>query len=374
MYYKEDWNKAKENLEAFWNGEDIGRPCMAVFAPRTTGSKHFPELQNGPWTGSMDQYSDDDIESIMRWWTSPEENLKRMIYWFENTYFGGEALPATYVNWGASAAAGFFGSPPHFNKKSVWFPVVIHDWDEWKWRFDEKTNKWWNIIKDIVTCLNGHAGGRFLVGMPEFGNTADNLSLMRGMDDLAIDCLENPDRIAESIKAMDDVWIRLHEELYKMTSDTNYGGGVLPWMSLWAPGRIDQLACDFSSVISPSLFKEIFVPEIEFMGSWTEYGTYHLDGPASMANTLDILLEIDCIKTIEFTPGIGFPPTITPEYIPKYKKILEKGKRVYLLAEPNEVEPLCRALPSQGLYLCTYADSREEADRMIKNSYRWCKK
>jgi hypothetical protein len=374
MYYKEDWNRAKKNLEAFWSGEDIGRPCMAVFAPRTAKSKQFPELQNGPWTGSMDQYSDDDAESITRWWTSPEENLKRMEYWFENTYFGGEALPATYVNWGASAAAGFFGSPPYFNKKSVWFPVVIHDWDEWKWQFDAKTNKWWNIIREIIVYLNDNAKGRFLVGMPEFGNAADNLSLMRGMDDLAIDCLENPDRIAEAIQVMDDVWIRLHEELYKMTVNTNYGGGVLPWMSLWAPGRIDQLACDFSSVISPSLFKDIFVPEIELMGSWTEYGTYHLDGPASMANTLDTLLGIDCIKTIEFTPGIGFPPSTTPEYIPRYKRILESGKRLYLLADPKEVEPLCKALPSRGLYICSYADSREEADRIIQNTYLWSKK
>jgi hypothetical protein len=173
---------------------------------------------------------------------------------------------------------------------------------------------------------------------------------------------------------MDDVWIRLHEELYKMTVNTNCGGGVLPWMSLWAPGRIDQLACDFSSVVSPSTFKELFVPEIELMGSWTEHGTYHLDGPASMANTLDILLEIDKIKAIEFTPGIGFPPTTTPEYIPKYRKILESGRRLYLLADPKEVEPLCKALPSRGLYICSYADSREEADRMLQNACVWSKK
>ncbi|MFP3091158.1 hypothetical protein LQZ21_12615 [Treponema sp. TIM-1] len=374
MYYKEDWDKAKENLRAFWNGEDIGRPCMAVFAPRTEKSRQFPELQSGPWTGSMEQYADDDVESITKWWIDPEENRKHMEYWFENTYFGGEALPATHTNWGASAAAAFFGSNPHFNKTSVWYPAVIHDWDEWEWQFEENSNKWWRQIRDIVVHLTAHAPGRYLVGMPEFGNAADNLSLMRGMDDLAIDCIENPERIKDAIEVMDRVWIKLHEELYNMTLVVNQGGGVLPWMTLWAPGRIDQLACDFSAIISPANFKELFVPEIELMGSWTEYGTYHLDGPNAMANTLDALLEIPCIKTIEFTPGIGFPPTTTPEYIPKYKRILEKGKRLYLLANPDEVQPLCESLPSKGLYICTFADSRADADRMVQNTYRWSKK
>jgi hypothetical protein len=197
---------------------------------------------------------------------------------------------------------------------------------------------------------------------------------MRGMGDLAIDCIENPERIKEAIEVMDRVWIKLHEELYHMTLAVNRGGGVLPWMTLWAPGRIDQLACDFSSVISPSIFKELFVPEIELMGSWMDYGVYHLDGPDAMANTLDALLEIPCIKTIEFTPGIGFPPTTTPKYIPQYQRILEKGKRLYLLANPAEVQPLCESLPGKGLYICTFADSRADADRMVQNAYRWSRK
>ena len=163
MYYKEDWEQAKKNLEAFWAGEDIGRPLMAVTSPRTEKSKKFPELQYGPWTGSMDTYGDNDLEAITRWWTDPEENLKHMIYWFENTFFGGEALPATHTNWGASAAAAFFGSPPKFNKNSVWYPAVIEDWESWKWQFDEKTNKWWKAIKDIVAHLNASADRKSVV-------------------------------------------------------------------------------------------------------------------------------------------------------------------------------------------------------------------
>jgi hypothetical protein len=374
MYYKSDWDAAKENLKAFWNGEDIGRPCMAVFAPRTKDSVQFPELQHGPWTGSMKDLSDSDEDALRKWWVDPEENLKRMKFWFENTYFGGEAIPATYVNWGASAAAAFFGSEPGFHKTSVWYSAVIKDWDNWKWAFDEKSNRWWKAIWDIVACLTENAGGSYMVGMPEFGNAADNLSLMRGMDNLAMDCYDCPDKITEAIDYMDAHWISLHEKLYQHTLPVNSGGGILPWMSLWAPGRIDQLACDFSTILSPDTFEDIFVHDIKTMGGWMDYGMYHLDGPSCMRNMLDSLLKIDCVKAIEWTPGAGSPPTLTADYIPRYKKILGTGRKLYLLAEPSEVQPLCEALPSKGLYLCTWADSREDANAMIANVYRWSKK
>jgi hypothetical protein len=373
MYYKSDWDKAKENLKAFWQGEDIGRPCMAVFAPRTDSSPSFPELKHGPWTGSIQDIPDNDTEAIKNWWTDPKENLGRMQFWFEKTYFGGEAVPATYINWGASAAAAFWGSVPDFRKTSVWYSEVIRDWETWKWEFNEKTNPWWKTIWDITAYLTENAKDKFMVGMPEFGDAADNLSIMRGMDNLATDCIDCPEKIEAAIAIMDAVWVHLHEKLYQLTLPVNEGGGVLPWMSLWAPGRIDQLACDFSSVLSPGIFRDIFVKDIETMGSWTEYGMYHLDGPSCMKNMLDVLLEIRCIKAIEFTPGAGSPPTLTKEYIPRYKKILENGRKLYLLADPKEVEPLCRELPSKGLYLCTFADSKRDADLLIESTYLWSK-
>jgi hypothetical protein len=319
----------------------------------------------------MEKFDDNDTDAIKKWWCDPEENYKRMRYWFENTYFGGEAVPATYVNWGASEAAAFFGSTPSFHKTSVWYSRCINDWDSWKWEFDEKTNVWWKNVKDIIQYLTDRAGGQYFVGMPEFGNAADNLSLMRGMDALAVDCLDVPEKIVEAIEFMDRWWVKLHEELYNITIHVNDNGSILPWMSLWAPGRIDQLACDFSSVLSPATFKDLILKDTELMGAWTEYGMYHLDGPACMRNHLDTLLSVPCIKAIEFTPGAGSPPTLTASYIPRYKKILESGKRLYLLAEPDEVEELCKQLPIAGLFLCTWADSREDADRMLENAYKW---
>lgn len=373
MYYKEDWPQAKQRLELFWRDREIiDRPCVAVFAPRKTSTlPPFPELQWGPWLGGLDVIPDGDLTGIRRWWMDPEQNYERMQLWFENTYFGGEAIPCTYVNWGAMVLAAFYGAPPIFSKKSVWYPEVIRDWETWHWHFDQSVNEYWQQTLAIVRLLLERNNGRYFVGTPEFGTAGDLLSLMRGMDKLAIDLLERPETVQHAIAVLGDAWVDLHEQIYRLTHETNDRGGVLAWMSLWSPGRHSQLACDFSTVISPRLFKKFFVDEIEKEAGWCEYATYHLDGPDAMRSHLDTLLSLDCIDTIEWTPGAGQPPTYTPAYIPAYRKIQAAGKRLYLLAEPAEIEPILAELSPKGLFLCTHADSEAEANELLKKITKW---
>lgn len=372
MYYKPDWPKAKQRLMAFWKGEIIDRCCVGVLAPRRNSKlPPFPELQWGPWLGGLEKFADDDYESIKKWWVDPEENYKRMITWFENTYFGGEAIPATYINWGAMAEASFFGSPPKFNKKSVWYPAVIDNWNTWEWKFNKETNEYWQQILAISRYFLEQNNGRYFVGIAEMGSTGDLLSLMRGMDKFSLDLLDHPKEVKKAIKILTNTWVELHEEIYQMTLKANDGGGVLAWMNLWAPGRHDQIACDFSSVISPTMFRKFFIPEFKKMGNWTEYGTYHLDGPDAMNNHLDTLLGIDQINNIEFTPGAGSPPTLSPQYIPKYKKIQASGKNLYLLAKIHEIEPLLSELSPKRLFICTNANSEDEANELLRKVEKW---
>ncbi len=372
MYYKQDWDKAKERILAWWEGEIIDRCVVGVHALRKTSkmTTPFPEQHNGPWLGGLEKF-DNDQEAIVKWWTDPEENYNRMITWFENNYFGGEAIPCTYVNWGAMAMSSFYGSEPYFSQTTVWYPETIHDWDNWEWKFDPKTDKYWNIIKAITKCFLERNEGRYFIGTPELGNGGDVLSLMRGMGQLSIDLIEEPEPVKKAVDIISDTWVELVEEVYNQTYEANDNGGVLAWMGIWAPGRTDQIACDYSIVISPQHFQEFFVPEILKMGNWSEYGVYHLDGPQCMQNMLDTILEIEQIHTIQWTPGVGSPPTYSPQYMPKYRKILESGRQLYLLAKAKDIEGILSELPTKGLYLRTDVDTEDEANDLLKKVERW---
>lgn len=367
MYYKEDWNKAEERMRAFWEGEVVDRCCIGILAPRRGSTMpQFPELQWGPWLGNLDQIDDQDSRGLERWWTDPEENYKRMITWFENTAFIGEACPATYVNWGASAMACIFGSPPVFGKKSVWYPQVIKDWEQWEWHLEDQADSWWGNILAIQQYLVDRSEGRYFLGTPELGPASDVLTLMRGMDNLSLDLLDYPDQVKKAVAILSKTWVDLHEQLHLMNQHANQGSGVLAWMNLWAPGRHDQLACDFSSAISPAMFKEFFADDLRTMGSWCEYATYHMDGPQCIGNMLDEYLEIAEIDCIEFTPGVNSPPTSHAQYLPLYRKIQQAGKKLYLLVKPGEIEVVLRELSPKGLLLRTEADTEEDALDMLR--------
>jgi len=167
--------------------------------PRTSRLPPFPDLRWEPWLGGLDEIPDSDQEAVARWWTDPEQNYRRLVTWVENTYFGGEAIPATYVDWGASALAACFGSPALFTKTTVWHPAVFADWEAWQWRFDQETSPCWQDVLAIQRYLIDHNQGRYFLGQPELSNAADVLSLMRGMDRLAIDLIGHPEAVERVI-------------------------------------------------------------------------------------------------------------------------------------------------------------------------------
>jgi hypothetical protein len=371
MKYKPDWEQAQKRMIAYWNHAVVDRCCIAIHAPKNGAMLRHPDLQNGPWLIGLDEIPDSDTTTIEKWWTDPEWNYQRAITWFENTYFAGEALPVTYINWGANSMAAMFGSPAHFNKNSVWYPKVISDWNIWSWETNPEASSTWKTILAILDRLVEGAPGNYLVGKPELGNGADILSLIRGMDDLALDLINCPIQVSEGVDRISSAWVRLMDEALARVWPVNYDGDILAWMGLWAPGKVDQLACDFSSVISPRMFRQFFVPEIIKMGTWCDYGVYHLDGPACMKNTLDTLLSIPQIKTIQYTPGAGSPPISSESYLPQYRKILDSGRNLYLLVQPDEVEKILAALPPEGLFMRTYVETQEEADTLLNNVNKW---
>lgn len=361
MLYKNDWDQVKQRFDRFWKNENDDRCCLAV-----TAKKDYSDWFVYHDKYDINRFDDDDYDSIKHWWCDVEENVKRSEFIFQNTYYGAEALPISYTNWGAMAICSFLGSEPIFNKKSVWYDKVISDWETWEWSFDQTNNPYYNNTREITKALSDNAKGKYFSGLPELGSAGDILSLLRGMDSLCMDIYDHPDQMKQAITYITDLFLSLQDDLYEIVKPTNDGGGVLPWMSLWMPGKNgNQLACDFSWVISNDHFKEFFLAELLAEANWSDYATYHLDGSMCIKNHLETLLSIEQIKAIEFTPGAGSQPASYAEYLPAYKRIQQKGKQLILVAEPQEIDILTANLSPKGLFIITRTDTEEEANRLI---------
>ena len=228
MDYKPDFEIAQQRIEAWWHHEVIDRCCIAVYAPRVSSIlPPFPDLQLGPWMGGIEHINERDSHAIERWWKDPEANYRRMMTWFENTYFAGEALPITYINWGSMALAGVLGCPMKFTTSTVKYSPVIDDREKWAWSFDPKRNPICEALLNIMAFFIERADGRYLVGPPDLGNGADVLSILQGMDKLLADLIENPQKVLESLDFIAGVWVDLMEQAYQLTYDLNHNGGVI---------------------------------------------------------------------------------------------------------------------------------------------------
>jgi len=358
MYYKDDWDKAKARFLAFWDREMVDRCCLAVTAPRQGARPPSPEPT--PRTEA----------ELIRYWLDPEDNLRRMLARFERTYYGGEAYPATTMCVGASAMAAFYGSRVEYRPETAWFHPAIEDLGAFSWSVDA-TCPLYRATFDSARYFVQECRGRYLVGLPELGSATDDLSLLRGMQPLVFDMLDQPEAVERGIGALVDTWCRAHRELYEIARPANDGGCPIPWMQTWAPGPHYQMSCDFSAVLSPAMFRRFILPEIRGYLKVNAYSVYHWDGPDALKH-LDALLELDDLKAIQWTAGEGQASAASPRWIPYYRRIQAAGKCLILpFAEVGEVESLLTALSSRGLLLAMWASGEEEARHLLRQAARW---
>ena len=124
-----------------------------------------------------------------------------------------------------------------------------------------------------------------------------------------------------------------------------------------------QIQCDISVMFSNDIYEKFARTELEEQSSFLEYPLYHFDGIEQIRH-LDTLLSIEKLRMIQWTSVVGQPSPL--KFIDQLKKIQEKGKGLLLLLKPEEIESAMKQLSSKGLFILSEAESREEADRIVK--------
>lgn len=347
MKYCDDWDKRKARHTAFWNGELLDRCLCSVTSVRDGGSfGDFPLPE--------------DKEERIAWWTDPELVLRRNLNWFENTYYSGDSLPILIHDLGPAGHAGYFKGVRLQFEGTVWFESDIEDYDDLV--FDPDSFAYRKTL-DLARSYVSAAKGDFVVSMPDAVGDADVLSHIRKPEVLLMDMLDRPDDVKKGLRKVQEVWERIYSEMYNIVLDNNDGGSSVGWLGTWAPGRLGQLQCDLSVMISPKLFEEFIMYELQTQSEWLDHALYHLDGEQQVKH-LDLLLSVKGIDAIQWTNIAGQKgPT---HYIPIFQRIQKAGKGLIIGADPDEIPTLMENLSSKGLYLLTYANTQSEADDIVK--------
>jgi len=347
---KVEFDTIKKRMLAFWAGESIGQACVAVTAPYQPGD-NISMFHND--VRDMDK----NPQALLRYWEDPVTIRQNSLNRINRTWFGGEALPVVYQNYGTSGHCRYYGAKPTYGNDTIWFDPVWEAIPD-SFTFDE-TELLRQLVLTKYFCEN--AGGDYLVGMPDNCGTMDAISHLRGAVGLMHDLIEEPEKVLKALEAIDAGWVDSSERFYQSAYAVNKGG-VHAWMHLWAPDRIVQMQCDYSVMISPKMFEKFALPELLRQSESADYVVYHFDGIAQERH-LDYILSLPNLKAIQWTEVAGEPSPAN--FIPVLKRMQDAGKSLVIMCPPNDILPLLNSLSSRGLYLHTTAKTPEEGERIV---------
>ena len=222
-------------------------------------------------------------------------------------------------------------------------------------------NPWFRKYIEFVRALVAASDGRFPVShAPDLGPT-DLHAVLRGHSQSIIDLCDEPEKSAELLHNMAEIFREYTEESWKCIPQF-HGGYFDAQFSLWSPGPIIRMQEDASAVYSPQLFRKLVQPADRALARRFASAFIHLHSTSMFL--LDAILEIEEIRCYEINNDVCGPPI--DEMVPYFQKV-QKAKRPLLIRgsfTPEELRELTDSLDPRGLYLLIMVNNMEEIDTL----------
>lgn len=305
-------------------------------------------------------------------WLDVPHRVSSAVARVANTVWAGEAVPYLPLNMGPGSLGTFLGAQPVFEPHTVWYKPCITDGSlDQPISLDPRNNRWLDQHLELTDALLAASEQQFFVGMPDLIENIDVLAAMRDSQTLLLDLIERPQWVEQRLWEINEAFFRAFDIFYERLS-RQQGGGNWFFFEIWGPGKTAKVQCDFSCMISPSMFRRFVVPALTAQCGWLDYSMYHLDGEGALGH-LDALLEIEPLKAIEWTPTGAWgddpqnPRGASPAWHDMYRRIKSAGKSVQAVGlRASEVVGLIEAVGPQGLFIQCFVRDEDEASTLAQ--------
>ncbi|MEW5975975.1 MAG: hypothetical protein AB1898_09250 [Acidobacteriota bacterium] len=223
----------------------------------------------------------------------------------------------------------------------------------------DRENPWFKKYIEFAEALVNEAAGRFPVSHgPEIGPT-DLHAVLRGHNQSILDLVEDPERSAELLWRMGDIFRDITEELWKHLP-LFHGGYFDAQYSLWSPGPIIRMQEDATAVYSPRLYRNLVQPVDRMLARHFASSFIHLHSTSMFL--LDAFLEIEEIRCFEINNDVSGPPL--EEMVPHFQKVQKSGRPLLIRGSftPDETRLLMDSLEARGLFLNMMVTKMEEIE------------
>lgn len=349
--YQQDWPEARERLTALWRGERLDRPCIAVQAP----------------SGRQEPWPSPPATAEARW-LDPDYITAAARTVLANTWWGGEAIPGVLVMAGWIVC---LGGTPRFAPETIWWEPRPFDFERPPELGFEPHGPWVERHTRVYLAVAALAGrDDFLVGRPCLLPANDLLSMLMGTERFLLALVDHPEWMRAAIRqggAAQGRAMQYYQE--RLRADHDFWYGQAGWMPFWAPEPYCATQSDVSCMLSPGMFDEFVLPELELLHQAGGPLWYHLDGGDARQH-LPRLLSLPWLRVVQYTPAPNEPPN-GPAHLALYRQVQASGKIVHLQVPAEHVEPLVRGLDPGLLILDTRCPSVAEGQELLRAAVRW---
>lgn len=272
-----------------------------------------------------------------------------------------DMLPVANTQLGPGSLAAILGSQFEGGDDTIW----IHPDPQFKDKLTFDPNHPNYIIhKELLKACKCKAQGNYYVGMPDLMEGLDVLAAMKGTDKVLLDTVMQPEVVEEQLQFINDTYFKVFDELYDIIREGDEM--AFCYFSSWAPGKMAKLQSDISTMISVDDYRRFVQPFIRQQCQKIPYTLYHLDGVGALHH-LPALLEIEELKAIQWTPGVGEPQGGDPKWYDLYKKIIAAGKSIMACwVTLDQLRPLLDNVGGDGIHLEMDFHNEEEVEKALE--------
>jgi 5-methyltetrahydrofolate--homocysteine methyltransferase len=357
QFTEEDWARVEKAWRAWWAGE-LERPLVMIEVLEPLADTD----RSNPWGALTSTFPlDAPADRVLDYYQTR----------LESTHFYGDAWPKWWPNFGPGIAAGFLGARVHAVEETTWFEpvekVAIH---ELTVKLDPE-NIWWQRVLELTRRAVQRWGPNVVVGHTDLGGNLDILASLLTTEQLLFDLSDHPDQVDRLVSEITQLWLQYYDELSALIQPT--GRGTTPGAAIWSPARCYMLQSDFAYMISPAMFEQFVLPDLEACCGMMEHAFYHLDGKGQICH-LDMLLSLKRLRGIQWIPGDGQPPP--EEWLPLLQRIRDADKLCQLYVSPEGALTITRELGGRGFAFCidqtmSRAEAESFLDRLRVRSELW---
>ncbi len=354
LRYKPEWDETKDRFRHWWAGEATDRCAIAITAPRRdVPYRPAPEMPETP----------------LQYWTDLDLAAERNRYAMERTAYLGESLPIWTVGYpGHTAIPAFLGCPTELAWDTGWWEPILNGEtldDVFDLKIDPQ-HPWWTFALAALRRAVEESRGACIPSIGAFGGSGDTLAALRGTERLLIDVVERPEQVRAAEDYLMSMWFEVYEAFYGVIHEA--AEGSICWFALWSPGRFYAAQNDFSYMISPRQFADIFLPVIDRQTQFLDHCVYHVDGIGAFAH-VPVLCSLAHLQAIQILPGAGKPSPL--HYMDVLQSVQRAGKNLHITIPPQEVQLALEHLSSRGLFIETWCSSEEEGEELLRCVRRW---